>query len=88
MVMHEYSKRLFLNEEGHSSTGAVVAFHGYSPWLCDGEREVTTFLEISDCRRKVTLHRAGLDTMGEFVAKMEKLHAVIDGFIAHLKSED
>lgn len=84
--MQDYSKRCWLNEDGHSSTGSVVAFHGDSPWDRDGKRDKLTYLEIADCHNKVRLHRSDLDSVEEFIDKMEKLRDVIDGFITHLRS--
>jgi hypothetical protein len=83
--MSGYAKRVWLNEAGHSSTGSVAAFHGEAPWnRHDGGRGEVTFLEIADCHCKVRLHRAELDTMDEFIAKLEKLRDMIDDFVTHL----
>ncbi|BCS55200.1 hypothetical protein GSbR_26010 [Geobacter sp. SVR] len=84
--MHNYSKRYWLNAEGHSSTGSAVAFHGDSPWDRDGKREKITFLEISDCHNKVRLHRSDFDDMAEFIVKMEKLRDAITEFVSHLRN--
>jgi len=84
--MSEYSRRQWLNPDGHPSTGSVVAYHGESPWDRDGKPDVMTILEISDCHSKVRLHRSEKDTLEEFVGKMETLRDVIDDFVAHLRS--
>lgn len=81
----EYSNRQWLNPNAHSSTGAVVAYHGESPWDKEGKPELMTILEISDCHNKVRLHRSEKDTMEEFIIKMETLQSVVQGFIHHLR---
>lgn len=85
MTMRGYSKREWLNPDGHPSTGSVVAYHGESPWD-DGGADTVTMLEISDCRHKVRLHRSEKDTLEGFIAKMEILRDVIDEFVTHLRS--
>ena len=86
MVMRGYSRREWLNHDGHPSTGSVVAYHGDAPWKKGKKRDEMTILEISDCHNKVRLHRAEVDTLEEFIVKMEKLRDVVDEFIAHLRS--
>lgn len=83
--MHSYSKRQWLNPDGHPSTGSVVAYHGEAPWRKGKKRDEMTILEISDCHNKVRLHRAETDTLEDFVGKMEKLRNAIDEFIDHLR---
>jgi hypothetical protein len=84
--MRGYSNRKFLNPEGHPSTGSVVAYHGEAPWKKGKKRDILTILEISDCHNKIRLHRAEVDTLDEFIVKMEKLRDVIDDFVVHLRS--
>jgi hypothetical protein len=76
---------MWLNKRGHSSTGSVVVYHGPTSWTRGGEYGEQTFLELSDCRGKVTLHRAESDSMQDFIVKMEKLRGVLNGFIVALK---
>jgi len=83
-----YSNRQWLNPDGHPSTGSVVAYHGESPWDRDGKPDVMTILEISDCHNKIRLHQSEKDTLEEFIAKMETLRDVIDGFVSHLRKEN
>lgn len=82
--MKNYCKRAWLNPKNHPSTGSVVAYHGESPWLADGQ-EFFTMLEVSDCHRKARIHRADKDSVADFIKKMEKLNKVITDFITHLK---
>ena len=84
--MDGYSKRTWLNPEGHPSTGSVVAYHGKSPWN-DGGSNIVTMLEIADCRHKIRLHRGENDTLEQFVEKMKTLRNVIDEFILQLSIE-
>lgn len=81
--MRGYSNRVWLNPDGHPSTGAVVAYHGASPWN-DGGLDTVTMLEISDCRYKVRLHRGENDSLEEFITKLEVLRDVIGDFVTHL----
>ena len=81
----DYSKRQWLNVNGHPSTGAVVAYHGRSPWIQGKKRDMLTMLEVSDCHSKVRLHRTDIDSMEDFIVKMEKLRDVVDDFIVHLR---
>ena len=62
-VRPTYSKRYWLNPEGHASTGSVVVFDGPSTWLDDqGNVERMMLVEIADCHGKVRLHQAKTDT--------------------------
>ena len=83
--MNRYSKRQWLNPDGHPSTGAVVAYHVESPCDRDEKPDFMTILEISDCHSKVRLHRSEKDTMAEFIEKLETLRDVIDDFVSHLR---
>ncbi len=85
MSIPGYSRRKWLNPEGHPSTGSVVAYHGESSWCSEGKPEKITMLEISDCHCKVRLHRTEIDTMDSFIDKMVTLRNVVDEFITHLK---
>lgn len=80
-----HSKKYWLNPDDHPSTGSVVAYHGDSPWSKNDKAETSTFLEIADCHSKVRLHRADIDSMNDFIVKMEKLRGAIDEFITALR---
>jgi hypothetical protein len=86
--MNGYSDRRWLNPDRHPSTGSVVAYHGESPWDCDGKPGIMTILEISDCHSKVRLHCGDKDTLEEFIKKMETLRNVVDRFIYYLSTEN
>jgi hypothetical protein len=81
-----YSKRLWLNKESSPSTGSVAAYRG-KMMFGDGLERKTAFLEIADCHNKVRLHVSPMDTMEEFMVKMEKLRDFIDDFILFLDEE-
>ena len=81
-----YNRRTWLNKDTSSSTGSVVAFDGR---LIDykGNDYQSTFLEISDCSSKVTLHITSDDTITDFIDKLELLKSEIELFINHLKNK-
>ena len=84
-VMPRYSKRCWLNPEGHASTGSVVVFDGLSTWVDErGEIERTLLVEIADCHGKVRLHQAKTDTRAEFATKVRMLRDVLSEFLEHL----
>ena len=87
-VRPTYSKRYWLNPEGHASTGSVVVFDGPSTWLDDqGNVERMMLVEIADCHGKVRLHQAKTDTREEFTAKVRMLRDVLSAFLGHLETE-
>lgn len=78
-----YCKREWLNEINSPSTGSVVAYDGI---IKDSEVDYrSTFLQISDCFKKVKLHKASYDTINDFIKKMKILRTVIDDFINYLE---
>lgn len=84
-VRPTYSKRYWLNPEGHASTGSVVVFDGPSTWLDDqGNVERMMLVEIADCHGKVRLHQAKTDTRAEFATKVRMLRDVLSEFLEHL----
>jgi molybdopterin synthase catalytic subunit len=82
-----YNKRTWLNSDTSSSTGAVVAFDGKVTDLDTGVKYKERFLEISDCRHKITLHLTSDDSDEDFLNKMILLRQEIDEFIEYLKKE-
>ena len=80
-----YNKRTWLNTES-DSTGSVVAFDGTVTDLDTGREYTQRFLEISDCRNKVRLHKTSDDSDGDFLRKMKLLKSEIEQFIKHLES--
>jgi len=82
-----YSKRKWLNPDGHSASASVVAYSGQGHWEEHGERAIWTFLEIADCHGKVRLHKAQFDTMEDYTNKLALLRDEIDRFIKHLKGK-
>lgn len=81
----KYSKRMWLNREDSPSTGSVAAYRGSMP-VGSGTRR-TAFLEVADCHGKVRLHVTPMDTMNDFISKMEALRDFIDQFVTFLKDE-
>ena len=80
-----YSKRVWLNKDNSPSTGSVVAYQGPIAYGHD-EKEEAIFLEIASCHDKIRLHHTTIDTMQDFIEKMELLRNTIDNFITHLKT--
>ncbi len=77
-----YNKRTWLNPVASTSTGSVVCCH-----FPEENDRYGTFIEISDCRGKVTLHPAKSETLASFVAKMLLLRSEIDSFIKVLEAD-
>jgi hypothetical protein len=83
-----YNIRKWLNGRGSASTGSVVAYHGKPSWRGNaGKNKKESFLEISDCRFRVRLHRTDTETLKQFIKKLKKLRAIIDQFIIHLEGD-
>ena len=83
--MKTFCKRYFLNDPSSPSTGSVVAYDGPDPWKPEDR---FTFLEVGDCHVKARIHQTALEGPTQFILKMERLRAVLDVFIIHLKSEN
>jgi hypothetical protein len=87
--MKSYSKRTWLNDPEKESTGSVVCFSGLSSWIGAGNTKPpwTRFIEIADCRRKITLHQSDTDSDKEYIEKIEILLEEITQYLGHLKME-
>lgn len=82
-----FSRRVWLNPDGHASTGSVVTFDGPSTWLDEqGKPERMLLVEIADCHAKVRLHQAKTDTREGFAMKVRTLRDVLSEFLQHLDS--
>ena len=80
-----FSRRVWLNPEGHASTGSVVVFDGPTTWLDNqGNTETMRIVEIADCHGKVRLHQAKTDTLEQFEMKVRTLRDVLSDFLDHL----
>lgn len=80
-----YCERVWLNPEGHPSTGSVVAYDGPGNWE-PGKN--TTFLEIADCNNAVRLHMGSTDAVTHMIDKLRKLHGVVGRFLDYLEEKD
>ena len=78
-----YSSRKGLNPKKSRSTGSVVCFDGMTESAEGLDRD--SFIEISDCRGKVKLHKSSEDSPGAFILKLTLLRDEIDRFIDHLR---
>ena len=86
-VKPTYSKRCWLNPDGHASTGSVVVYDGPSTWLGRHEQpETMRVVEIADCHGKVRLHQTQTDTLDQFTAKVRLLRDTLSAFIEHLET--
>lgn len=82
-----YNKRVWINQPGNASTGAIVCFSGLSNWTDrEGNREVAHFIEISDCHCKIKLHYGQYDTKDEYVEKLRLLKDTIGDYIVYLEN--
>ena len=87
--MSSYNKRVWLNPNDNSSTGAIVCFSGYSQWEDrDGNREISHFVEVSDCHCKARIHRGKYDTLEDYLNKLRLLRDSIDEYVGYLESVD
>lgn len=81
-----YCKRVWLNPEDSSSTGAIIAFSGDSAWSSDGKSVRTQFLEIKSCHDVVRIHRSDKDSLEAFATKLRLMAKTIDDFALVLES--
>ena len=87
MEAQHYNKRTWLNSTEKDGTSSVVAFDGRVTDF-KGKTYPSTFLEISDCQRKIRLHVTADDNAGDFIEKLELLQIEIKLFINHLKEKN
>lgn len=83
-----YNKRTWLNSDKSDSTGSIVAYDGMVTDLDTNNKYVQRFLEISDCSKKVRLHKTSDDTDEDFLNKMILLRNEIELFIQYLQLPD
>ncbi len=79
-----YNRRTWLNEDGSSGTGNVVAFDGDVKYKDEIIR--STFLSISDCNVSARLHLIDDDGIESFIDKMKLLRNEIKLFIEYLEN--
>lgn len=85
----KFSRREWLNPDGHASTGTVVVYDGPSTWISEqGVQETLRMVEVADCQGKVRLHQAKTDTLEEFTTKVRLLRDVLSEFLEHLESQN
>lgn len=81
-----YNKRTWLNADTCDSTGSIVAFDGKVTDIDTKNEYTQRFLEISDCRSKIRLHKTSDDSDEDFLNKMKLLKSEIEQFINHLEN--
>lgn len=80
-----YNKRTWLNSEVSDSTGSLVCFDG-TVTTKTNESLDWSFLEISDCRNKVRLHRTEDDSKEDFLRKLKTIKREVSEFINFLEN--
>jgi len=81
-----YNKRVWLNPESCSYTGSLIAYHErYENWR---SKEDYMYLEIADCRHKISLHCADHETKDDFLVKMKLIRDELNSFIDRLEEKD
>jgi hypothetical protein len=88
MSKNNYSRREWLNPTESEATGSVVAFDGFTRRRNSEDLQRTTFLEVSDCAGKVSLHRLSPDGTQAFIRKMRLLAEVVTEFADCLENSD
>ena len=69
-----YTSRNWLNDTSSPSTGSVFIYDGEDPWRKPDEPDKRyQFIEISDCRNSVRLHKMERDTNKQWKNKIDCL---------------
>ncbi len=82
--MKTYKQLTELNRRGHPSTGQIICYAGYGPWNAADDNK---FIEISSCDQKIRLHKVGVDSDKQWIAKMKKLRDAVDKYIQFLETQ-
>lgn len=83
--MNNFCERQFLAELGHYSTSSAVTFSGKVRY--DETLYLEHYIEISDCKDKVKLHKTHDETVTEYVEKLTRLQQQLGRFIDFLTAE-
>jgi len=85
-----FNKRVWLNPDSSSSTGSVVCYSGKANWTEEGKDSpaYTRFVEIADCHNKVRIHQGQLDSLDDFINKIDKMICVLNEYSCQLRSEN
>lgn len=82
MKKKPYKSEKFLNKKDSSSTGSICIYDGESPYSRD---ERWAFVEISDCRNKVRLHKHEKESNKVWRNKLKSLVAELEKYITTIK---
>lgn len=84
-----FNKRVWLNPDSSSSTGSIVCFSGLANWTEAGSDKPakSRFVEIADCHKKVRIHQGEMDSLEEFIKKIELMKHMLTEFQMILESE-
>lgn len=80
-----YNRRIWLNSNKSRSTGSLVCFDGETEFSEGIDRD--SFIEISDCSKKIRLHKSSDEDITDFIDKLTIMRFEIDCFINHLKTK-
>lgn len=79
-----YNDRLFLNTKDCGATSAMVLFDGIDHTY-DNKPVRLSFVEISDCHRKVRIHQTHDNTPSEYLDKIKLIYSRLGSYIKHLQ---
>jgi hypothetical protein len=79
----KYFRREWLNPEGSTSTGTIIAYYGKLDFFRN--KHTGGMLEISDCTFKIRLHQKESENEKAFIVKLKLLRDVLNEFIAFLE---
>ena len=87
MTTVKYNKRTWLNSIKSDSTGSLVLFDGLVTDIDTGMEHIQMYLELSDCSKKVRLHKTCDDSIMDYINKMKLLNNEITKYIEHLNKK-
>lgn len=88
--MAHYNQRVWLNKHSSSSTGSIVCYSGNANWTEEGQNvpAVTRFVEVADCHNKIRIHQGQLETLQEFINKVELMQKTLSDYLLVLRNEN
>lgn len=77
-----YKSEKWLNPLSSPSTGAVVCYHGKSPWKKSKDKMI--YVQINDCHNSIRLHRTDHESKKDFANKIDVLIQELEQFRNYL----
>lgn len=74
--------RSFLSDPDSSTSSSIYCFHGIPDY--GGFPE--SFVEISDCRSKIKIHRQVEESLENYIKRLKKLKIILEGHIDILEN--